>query len=90
MRILIVLLAAALFFGEWFIIRYTGINKWLPILGACLFALPVSLFLGMHLVVVPLLMMLLALCGCELEDLFKRYLRKKKLSEFQRSELKDL
>ncbi|AND79899.1 hypothetical protein [Streptococcus pantholopis] len=90
MRMLIVLLAAVLFFAEWFVIRYTGINKWLPLLGSCLFALPLSLFLGVHLVYLPLLMMFLALAGCELEDWLKRYLRQKKLSELQRSELKDL
>lgn len=87
MTLYIILVSVVAFLAEWYIFRKTTVNIFIPIIVAFIIALPVGASLGLHLIAWPLLMMLLALALCEAED---RYLKRKGLSEAERSKLKDL
>lgn len=90
MKTTVFIIAAILFFVEWYLIRKTTINKWFPLVVMFVIALPISILIGAHLVTFPLMMMLWALALCEAEDWLKKYLKSKSLTEMQRSKIKDL
>lgn len=87
MKISIFLISVVLFWAEWFVIRKTMINKFMPIIMAFIIGLLLGLTIGPHLVVLPILFMILAWVLCEVED---RYFKRKGMSEVEKSKLKDL
>ena len=86
-RLIIFLISVALFFAEWFVVRRTVINGFIPIMAAFAVCIPLGAAVGLHLVVFPLLFMCLALAVCAVEDLF---FKRRGMTEAEKSKLKDL
>lgn len=90
MKLSILLLGFVLAYMEWYVIRHTRVNKWLPLVCSLIIAAPITLLLGPHLVVWPVLMIFLSLVFCEAEDWWNKEKRKKHLTELEQTRLKDL
>ncbi len=56
MKLSILLLGFVLAYMERYVIRHTRVNKWLPLVCSLIIATPITLLLGPHLVVWPVLM----------------------------------
>ena len=90
MKLSILLLGFVLAYMERYVIRHTMVNKWLPLVCSLIIATPITLLLGPHLVVWPVLMIFLSLVFCEAEDWWNQEKRKKHLTELEQTRLKDL
>lgn len=90
MKLILFLPAILLFFLEWYVIRRTSINPYLPILVTYSVGLPIALFYGLHLVAYPMIFVVLAWALCLLEDELKTYFKHRRMTEEERSRLKDL
>jgi len=87
MKAIIVGISAALYFAEWFVIRRTAVNRFIPIIAACAVATPLGVCIGAHLAIQPVLLMVLALFFCMLEDWLHG---QRGMTEAERVRLKDL
>ena len=90
MKLSILLLGLVLAYMEKYVIRHTRVNKWLPLVCSLIIATPITLLMGPHLVVWPVLMIFLSLVFCEAEDWWNKEKRKKHLTELEQTRLKDL
>lgn len=90
MKMILFLPAIFLFFLEWYVIRRTTIKPYLPILITYLVALPIGLFFGLHLAGPSMLFIVWAWALCLLEDELKKYFKHRRMTEEERSRLKDL
>ncbi|KFJ01353.1 hypothetical protein [Bifidobacterium subtile] len=86
MKSIILLVSVLLFLAEWYVIRKTSINKFAPIVVLAVIGVPVGSVIGLHLVAFPILLTLLALVLCMLEDL---WCKRKGLSEMEKAKLMD-
>lgn len=87
MKFIVILISVALFWAEWFVIRKTMINKFIPIIVAFIIGVPIGVVVGLHLVTFPLFFILLSWALCEVEDW---YFKRKSMTETEKSKLKDL
>ena len=90
MKLSILLLGFVLAYMERYVIRHTRVNKWLPLVCSLIIATPITLLMGPHLVVWPVLMIFLSLVFCEAEDWWNKEKRKKLLTELEKMRIKDL
>ena len=90
MLMFILFVSIALFFTEWYVIRKTNIKSFIPILAVLFVSLPIAAFYALYLVAFANIFILLAWVFCFIEDEFKKYFRQRKLTEEERSRLKDL
>ena len=87
MTFIILLISIALFLVEWFVIRKTKMNKYIPITIALAFSVAIGTTIGIHLVAFPLFFIILAWGLCEVED---RYFKRKGMTNIERIKLKNL
>lgn len=88
MKWIIIIIALLLSWMEWYVIRKTRLNNYLPLFVVFLIGIPVGTLFGLHLIAYPILLMFLTLAICEVNDYFLR--RNQKMSEVEKSRLKDL
>ncbi|MEY8463276.1 hypothetical protein [Streptococcus merionis] len=89
MKLLALALSMVLFFTEWYIIRKTSVNPFLPLIITVLLGFPFGLLYGLHLVAYPILFILLACAFSFLEDELKKYVNSKDMTGEQRTYLMD-
>ncbi|MDO4667545.1 MAG: hypothetical protein Q4A90_06890 [Streptococcus sp.] len=87
MKMIVLLLSLSLFLLEWYVIRYTSVKFYIPILITFLIGLPVGLFYGLHLVAYPIIFVVFTSALCLIE---KKYFNRKRMTEEEWSRLKDL
>ena len=87
MKFIVILISVALFWAEWFVIRKTTINKFIPIIVAFIIGAPIGAAVGLRLVTFPLFFILWSWALCEVEDW---YFKRKGMTETEKSKLKDL
>lgn len=90
MKTLVLFISIMLFFAEWYAIRKTNIKAFMPILVVLLIGLPIGLFYALHLVAFPIIFTILAWVFCFIEDEIKGYFKRRRLTEEERSQLRDL